>query len=109
LNLDPAGAIDLQLKTREGAQGSLTLHISVRGSGRHEIELRTGNADLPNKRLSFDLGTGGNKTTELAMSVPEHDRAWIVVAVPDGNLKEAVELFGATLPLAKVGEMREKI
>lgn len=104
LDLDSAETIDLKLETKGDKPGALTLRIGVRGSGRHEIDFRTRNADLPNTRLTFELGSGGTETVELVMNVPENERAWIVVAVPNGNLTEAVELFGTILSLNRLGE-----
>jgi hypothetical protein len=99
LDLDPAKAVDLDLRTDAATGNDVRLRITIRGVGSRQVELRSSNAELSTKSLSVDLGRGGTKTLELPLRIPDSERPWVVVAVPDKRVHEAVEVFGTARPL----------
>lgn len=103
LKLDAARAFDLKFEKKDDSDGASLLQLQIRGSGMHEVELRAINAELSSRNLSVDLGNSGTRIIAISLRATERDRAWIVVAVPDGRVSEAVELFGAPAGLAELG------
>jgi hypothetical protein len=99
LDLDPAKAVDIDLHADAATGNDTRLRITVRGVGSRQIELRSSNAELPDKALSVDLGRGGTKTLDLHLHIQDNERPWVVVAVPERRVSDAVEVFGTASPL----------
>ena len=90
----PAKTPRLQLRADpvNAAQGNIHLHVT--GTGAHRIELRSWNVDLPESRLTVEIGAGGARDLVVPFRMRQSDRPWLVVAIPDGDISKAAEVFG---------------
>jgi hypothetical protein len=96
LSLDATHAIEIELVADPAAR---LLRLRARGRGKHDIELRASNVSLGDRTVSLKLDSDA-RTIEIPFDIIDDDRPWIVLAVPDRRIAEAVEAFGTALSLA---------
>ncbi|MFC0681532.1 glycoside hydrolase family 9 protein [Lysobacter korlensis] len=98
-DIDPKQALELLVETRPARTGEVRVRITVVGAGVHRLELRVGNADVPDAALECDLPAEGTRTHEFLLTMRKRERPWVLVVVPDGRVDAAVEAFGTAEPL----------
>jgi len=100
LVLDPREfmTIDLQQKSAGGA--AVTLKLTARGSGHHELELRLFNASCDSPRRPVRLKRGVPLELEWTLNVLDPHKPWVALAVPDSEPTRAREVLGTLQELA---------
>ncbi|WP_265594227.1 glycoside hydrolase family 9 protein [Haloferula sp. BvORR071] len=87
--------LDMQVKATQSAQGVVNLDLSIRGSGKHEIELRTFNARSEFTRKQVDLSASGEGKLQFELKVPDVNRPYVAVISVDGNPELRREVVGS--------------
>jgi hypothetical protein len=90
-------AVAFSASFEPGAEpGSVILHATADGSGRHTFSLRTDNLDLSDPSVSaVDLGSQSSRVITWHARILDKSIPWVAVILRDGNLSGHAELSGA--------------
>lgn len=91
----PATPLAITVTSTTGADGQVGIRAQVRGAGAHRLVLRSENLLLRETQHAVNLGSGGSATVSWQGSLREPYAPWIAVIVPDGNVTQRREAFGA--------------
>ncbi len=94
LTFDPSAALDLKLSATTDADGAVIVIASLRGNGRHGLELRLFNAVTDRQRRSVRLREQRSESIEWRIVVADTKKPWAAVCVPDGAIDARAEVFG---------------
>lgn len=95
LDFRPGRHVDLRVAAQTGADGAVSLRITVEGSGRHSISVRTDNLILARAERQLDLKPGVPQTLVWEGKLISRDAPWVAVFIPDNNLSQRKEATGA--------------
>ncbi|MCL4813796.1 MAG: glycoside hydrolase family 9 protein [Vicinamibacteraceae bacterium] len=89
---------DISLAATPAAGGRITIAMTARGTGRHRVELRADNLEMPTPARDVDLTGGGSATVMWQGRVRTAGEPWVAVAIVDGDVEQRVELYGPVTP-----------
>ncbi len=95
LNLIPGHDFNLALTQKTDRAGRVSISITARGKGTHQLAFRTDNLALARQVVTLNLDSPSGGTMTLEGKVDALDSPWVAVVVPDNNLAERQELLGA--------------
>lgn len=88
-------AINFSVSSSATSSGSITLHLTADGAGKHSYALRTDNLQLSGAAtVSVGLGTRGKQTFTWQARVIDPSTPWVAVVLQDGLLQGHAELSG---------------
>ncbi len=96
LDLDQSSAFTATARIVGADAQQTTIAFSVAGSGRHEIEVRTWNAQLSPFDLSIDLSQGKAERT-LSVTVQDANQPWYVLVGPIGRPADRIVMSQAQM------------
>jgi hypothetical protein len=103
LDFRPTRHLDLRLAGQTTADGRVSLKVTLGGSGRHSLAVRTDNLALSRPERQFDLQPGAAQTVVFEGTLADRNAPWVAVLVPDNDLTQRKEATGATRTAAAAG------
>jgi hypothetical protein len=90
-----AKGAEIRTETSRTEDGTVSINVSITGSGRHSIDLKTFNAIANTSSQQFELA--GNSTTEttLKLKVTDKNKPYVVVITLDGDPESRKEIVGS--------------
>jgi hypothetical protein len=95
LDLFPGHDFDLSLSQKTDQAGHVSINITARGKGTHQLAFRTDNLSLARQAVDLNLDSPQGGTITLQGRVESLDSPWVAVVIPDSNLRKRQELIGA--------------
>jgi hypothetical protein len=72
----------------------ITVYLTVKKKGQHEIALRTSNLEvLDGNTRTIAMGPDGTTKSVWRCRVMDKKVPWVALAVPDGDVSQAAELY----------------
>jgi hypothetical protein len=102
LEFDPGTAVDMQLASRR-EQDTVALELTLRGNGRHALELRLFNATASDLRRQVTLRQGVETKLVWSLRINDKDSPWVGVVIADGRTAVRQESFG------RIGAARDSL
>jgi len=93
LEFDPRSAIDMHLDARVGSD-TVMLELSLRGNGRHALELRLFNATTTDTRRNVALRRGTGTAVSWPLRIVDTGMPWVAVVIADRRPEMRQECFG---------------
>ena len=91
---EPKGA-EIKTETTESGDGTITIKISITGSGRHTIDVKTYNATANKDNQQFELSGNSTAETTFILKVPDKSKPYIAVITLDNDPASRKEITGA--------------
>jgi hypothetical protein len=111
LTLLPGGAYTVDFRAgrlihmvpsaQTAGDGTVSLRVTIEGTGKHTIALRTDNLTVATPQREVDLQSGKPQTLTWQVKLASAAAPWIAVLIPDGDLTQRQELIGVTPQLEK--------
>ncbi|MCX6626381.1 MAG: glycoside hydrolase family 9 protein [Candidatus Solibacter sp.] len=101
----PGGSYDIDFRAgrqfefsavpRTGNDGSVSLAVTMEGSGRHSLAVRTDNLSLVPSIRQVELQAGQPQTITMQGKMTALDAPWVAVLVADDDVMQRKEITGA--------------
>jgi hypothetical protein len=98
IDLSAEKGLEWKATAETSADGEITVKVTLSGSGRHSIALRTDNLALDHSDRRLTLKAGEPQTATFKTKLVSKDAPWIAVVIPDANLSARRELIGIATP-----------
>ena len=85
---------DFQLSSTTSKNGTVTIRLTARGSGRHAFTLRADNLDVDGALRYVDLRAGRTSTLTWKARAMASDAAWAAVVFADGDVAQRRDVVG---------------
>ena len=95
LDLRPGKMGNYKISQTTSEKGEVTLLLTVKGSGRHKLTIRTDNVVFNHPEQELNLKDGITSTLEWKGRILSGDIPWIAVVIPDGDLSMRKEITGS--------------
>jgi len=95
LECRPSEMLNYTLTKQTDASGGVTIRLLAQGNGQHRFSFRTDNLILDDASKEVGLQAGKTAQLEWHGHIPELNKPWVAVAVPDNKLSERKELRGS--------------
>lgn len=95
MDLRAGRVLDFEISTIWHKDSEVRIRLAARGQGRHDFSLRCDNLIVGDARKEVTLKRGNVGTLEWSGRIHSLDSPWVVVVIPDENLENRKELFGA--------------
>jgi hypothetical protein len=82
------------LAHQTASDGTVSLKLTLEGSGRHTIALRTDNLTVAQPVRQVDLPPGKPQTLTIQAKMTSVDAPWVAVVVVDGDPAQRKEATG---------------
>ena len=92
---EPGKGLDIEVNATQSGGGIVSLDLVIRGSGRHEIELRTFNAMSEFGGKQIDLSEGKVEKLRLELKVSDKSKPYVAVLSADGDAVSRREVVGS--------------
>jgi hypothetical protein len=95
LDLRPENFLNYEVASQTDAQGNVTITVSATGQGTHRFALRSENLNVTQPERTVTLQAGAPAKVSWQVRSISNNGPWVAVIVPDGNLQQKREAFGA--------------
>jgi hypothetical protein len=95
-----AGNPQITTETLQKPDGDIILTVTVKGSGKHTISIRTFNASAGIDRKEIDLAVGKTEKFSLELKIPEKLKPYVAVISADNNPDLNREITGSCIESA---------
>ncbi|RYD24162.1 MAG: hypothetical protein EOP88_01300 [Verrucomicrobiaceae bacterium] len=86
---------EIAVKTHRTDEGVISVTLSITGTGKHEIGLKTFNAETEFKSEQIDLSDGSPREIRLQLKIPDKTKPYVAVVSTDGNRGARKEIVGS--------------
>lgn len=86
---------EIKTETTESGDGTITIKVSITGSGRHTIDVKTYNATANKDSQQFELSGNSTAETTFRLKVPDKNKPYIAVITLDNDPASRKEITGA--------------
>jgi hypothetical protein len=86
-----AKGAELRTETSRTEDGTVNINVSITGSGRHSIDLKTFNAST----RQFELAGNSTSETTLKLKVTDRNKPYVAVITLDGDPESRKEIVGS--------------
>jgi hypothetical protein len=96
-NPGKAGAKGAEIRTEASrtVDGTININVSITGSGRHSIDLKTFNATANTTSQQFELTGNSTIETTLKLKITDKNKPYVAVITLDGNPESRNEIVGS--------------
>jgi hypothetical protein len=91
----PGRQFEFSAIPQTGNDGSVSLTVTLEGSGRHSLSVRTDNLSLAPSIRQFELQAGQPQTITMQGKMTALDAPWVAVLVADDDVIQRKEITGA--------------
>jgi hypothetical protein len=93
---NPESPDDIQIiaEKNQSENGTVTLKVSLTGTGKHTIEIGTFNAKENLAKKEIELSAGKTETIQLDLTIMDKNKPYVAVIKTDGNHKLQQEVTG---------------
>jgi hypothetical protein len=86
--------ITIVTEKTQSENGTVTLKVSLTGTGKHTIEIGTFNAKENLAKKEIELSAGKTETIQLDLTIMDKNKPYVAVIKTDGNHKLQQEVTG---------------
>lgn len=90
--------LEARMQAADEANASVTVEVTAKGAGAHDIAYRAFNAEVVEPAQHIDLTDGRPATVRANVRIKDPTKPWVVVVVADGDRRTQQEVFG---PIAR--------
>jgi hypothetical protein len=90
-----AKGAELRTETSRTEDGTVNINVSITGSGRHSIDLKTFNAIANTSTRQFELAGNSTSETTLKLKVTDRNKPYVAVITLDGDPESRKEIVGS--------------
>jgi hypothetical protein len=90
---DAAGGPELRVTSATAPDGTVTIRVTVRGDGTHDLALRAEGLDVREPVRRVTLRPGRPATVEWTARAASPDVPWVAVVIPDGDAARRREVM----------------
>jgi hypothetical protein len=89
--------LELRSETLEKVNGEILVSVTLKGSGKHNIAIKTFNAETDFVKREVDLGEGTTETMNLNLTVADKMKPYVVVISVDKDPQFQTEITGSLI------------
>jgi hypothetical protein len=86
---------EINTETSRSADGTVNVKVSITGSGRHRIDVKTYNVSVNTESQQFELSGNSTAETTLKLKVADRNKPYIAVITLDNDPGSRKEITGA--------------
>ena len=95
-----AKGTEIRTETSRTEDGAVNINVTITGSGRHSIEVRTFNATANTRSQQFELAGNNKAETTLKLKVTDKNKPYVAVITLDGDPESRKEIVGSYVDFA---------